>query len=115
MILVIGPMGAGKREYVKRQLGYSDVQIAAAELDGRPVLADAHLLVHEYALNELLPALLGKDVVICNEVGSGVVPAEPEERDWREAAGRLSCRLAKEAQAVVRVYYGIATVLKGRI
>ena len=31
-------------------------------------------------------------VLIYPEVGSGVVPLDPEERAWREAVGRVGCR-----------------------
>ena len=52
-------------------------------------------------------------VVIACELGSGVVPIEPELRAWREAAGRLSCLLARRADVVVRICCGLPQVLKG--
>lgn len=62
----------------------------------------------------LLPALRGK-VVICDEVGCGIVPLDPQERAWREAVGRLCCALAEEADLVVRVWAGLPQVLKGSL
>ena len=53
--------------------------------------------------------------MIATEVGGGVVPVDPAERAAREAAGRLSCLLAQRAEAVVRVFCGIPTVLKGTL
>jgi len=61
---------------------------------------------------DLFAALLAKEVITCDEVGSGVIPATREERDAREATGRLACRLAAKAERVVRIIAGIPVVLK---
>jgi len=52
-------------------------------------------------------------VVVCDEVGSGVIPLEKRDREAREATGRLCVLLAREAERVVRVVAGIPVVLKG--
>ena len=64
---------------------------------------------------ELYDALADKEVVICNEVGSGVIPVERNVRLGREAAGRLCVLLAQKAEAVVRMVCGIPTIIKGQI
>ena len=51
-------------------------------------------------------------LVITNELGSGVIPADPFDRQWREASGRAACDLAKYAAEVHRVVCGIGTVIK---
>ncbi|WP_434309106.1 bifunctional adenosylcobinamide kinase/adenosylcobinamide-phosphate guanylyltransferase [Hominifimenecus sp. rT4P-3] len=51
-------------------------------------------------------------VVVTREIGSGVVPMDAFDRRYRELAGRLSCRLAKEAGAVYRVACGLAQKIK---
>ena len=51
--------------------------------------------------------------MITNELGSGVIPADPFDRQWREASGRAACDLAKYAAQVHRVVCGIGTVIKG--
>ena len=51
-------------------------------------------------------------IVLCDEVGSGVVPIDREERIWRETVGRLCCRMAEEADEVYRVFCGIPMRLK---
>lgn len=50
--------------------------------------------------------------VICDEVGSGIVPADPFERELRERTGRICTDLATEAKRVHRVVCGIGTVIK---
>lgn len=114
MIFVIGGSSSGKREYVKKAFGFEDTDMADAVLDGRPVLYNLQSLVAAADGPEtaLIPALLEKAVVICNEVGGGVVPIYKSERVWREATGRLCCELAARAEKVVRVVCGIPTVIK---
>lgn len=51
-------------------------------------------------------------IVICDEVGCGVVPVDREERIWRETVGRLCCTLAQRAESVERVFCGLAQRLK---
>ena len=52
-------------------------------------------------------------VILCDEVGSGVVPLAEEDRTWRERVGRTCCALAERASCVVRIWCGIPMVLKG--
>jgi adenosylcobinamide kinase/adenosylcobinamide-phosphate guanylyltransferase len=115
VILVIGGLASGKRAYVTKEFGFSDAEMADAALDGRPVLYNLQELVSASldTVDTLLPALLGKKVVICNEVGSGVVPVDKTERAAREATGRLCVELADNAEKVVRLCCGLPTVIKG--
>ena len=55
------------------------------------------------------------DVVMATEIGGGIVPLEAEQRQAREAAGRLACLLAARADTVIEMFCGIATVLKGEM
>ena len=114
MLLVVGRLGAGKREFVKREFGYSDADIAVGMLDSRPVISDVQELLRTGDIDNerLFSALVLKDVVICNEVGCGVVPLDPAERAWRDAVGRLSVRLAARADKVVRICCGLPAVIK---
>ena len=63
----------------------------------------------------LLEALCQKELVLCREVGSGVVPLSAEERRWRESVGRLCVLLATRAEAVVRIVAGLPMALKGEL
>ncbi|MFR2157848.1 MAG: bifunctional adenosylcobinamide kinase/adenosylcobinamide-phosphate guanylyltransferase [Evtepia gabavorous] len=55
------------------------------------------------------------EVVIATEVGGGVVPVDPVQRQNREAAGRLACLLAQRADRVIRVFCGLPQALKGEL
>ena len=50
--------------------------------------------------------------MVCDEVGSGVIPLQREQREFREATGRLCIALAREASQVVRLVCGIPQVIK---
>lgn len=50
---------------------------------------------------------------ICTDTSRGVVPLEKEARQLRDTCGRLYQGLCNEAQAVIRVWYGIPQILKG--
>lgn len=115
MVLVVGGMAAGKLEYVMTRYGYSRQQVANGVLDDRPVLYNLQDMVcgDIDGCFTLLPQLAKKEIIICNEVGNGVIPVSGEDRHWREATGRLCIELARRADTVVRVVCGIPTVIKG--
>ena len=122
-VLLIGGRGQGKRDLATRLFRLRDEDF----LDG--AACDPASLPNAAALNklqlltrrmleqgqspaELLPALIGK-VVICDELGCGIVPVDRADEDWRESTGRLCCDLAAQAELVVRVTAGLPQVLKG--
>ncbi|NLW10534.1 MAG: hypothetical protein GX028_00775 [Clostridiaceae bacterium] len=51
-------------------------------------------------------------MIIIDDIGSGVVPLDYEDRLWRERCGRLYCQLTAEACTVQRVWAGIAQTIK---
>ena len=116
MVLILGGYGAGKRTDAK-SLGYTEAERSADPYADAPVL----IALEETVRNdperaaELLPLLKNKALVLCCEVGSGVIPLDPKDRAYREATGRLCCALAREATAVVRVVAGIPIALKGEL
>ncbi len=114
MILIVGGEGSGKRTFAK-SLGYSEEDMADGCLNGLPVVYHVERMVFSAPekIDSLFTELLKKEVVICDEVGSGVIPIDPGERIGREAVGRLCIRLAQEADRVVRMICGIPSVIKG--
>ena len=108
MIFVTGPLFSGKRDYILAALGWTEEDLARnAVWDVQDLAADAGDLA------ALVEELAQKPVVIATEVGGGVIPADPGERERREAAGRLACLLADRADAVVRACCGLPRALKG--
>ena len=109
MIFVTGPLFAGKEEYICGALGWSPEEFrkqAVRDVQELPLTGD---------LEDLADSLCRYAVVVATEVGGGVVPVDPEERERRERAGRLSCLLAQRAETVIRVQCGLPQLLKGKL
>lgn len=118
MILVTGGLAQGKLDWVLCRSGYTTEQTSRDPAAPVPILIGLEELVRETLEvggepESLLPALLGKEYVLCREVGCGIVPVDPLERRWREETGRLCCKLARQADGVVRLWWGIPQWLKG--
>ena len=108
MIFITGPLYSGKRAYACQMLG-----CGMEELADRAVWDVQGLAAGCESLEALAEELSRREVVIATEVGGGVVPVDAGERRAREAAGRLSCLLARRAERVVWVFCGLPMVLKG--
>ena len=51
-------------------------------------------------------------ILVTDEIGYGIVPIDPFEREYREETGRICCLLAEKSEEVWRVCCGIGTQLK---
>lgn len=51
-------------------------------------------------------------IIISDEIGNGIVPLDPDEREYREVYGRVMCRLTQYASRVTRIVCGICQVVK---
>ncbi len=124
MKLIVGGLFAGKWERL-RELGFAPEEIADCREVGletafeKPAVYRVNVLIRRMIeenrdLAELLTAVRTHPeiVIVCDEVGCGVVPADPLEREYREQVGRFCCEVAKLASSVERVWCGIVTELK---
>ena len=110
----------GKLQYALALFGLNRSEVS----DGR--LADGRIVYHlESAVRSLLEAGIDAEaavlsyadanpdrIFLCDEVGGGLVPADPFERAYRDAVGRICVKLAGKASRVHRVFCGIGTVIK---
>lgn len=111
MIFITGGRSQGKRAYAERTIGPAAECIYDYQDRVRALMAEG--IDPEAFTAQFLDA--HPDVVIVmDEVGSGIVPIEAEERAWREACGRCGCLIAARADAVVRLVCGIPVVIKGK-
>lgn len=119
-VLIIGGAHQGKRALAQRVFGLShgdiaDGQICTPETIGQTRAVDKlHCLTRRYPKTDFRALLRGK-IILCDEIGCGVVPADCADDAWREATGRLLCDIAAEADAVVRVLAGVPQVIKGEL
>ncbi len=125
MILIIGGAAQGKLDYALRfyQLTPSDVAHDFETARTKAIFYGLHYAVRAALSNGEDPkaamarviAVNPSVIVICDEVGGGVVPMDPEQRQWRESVGRLCCDLASEADQVLRIFCGLSMTLKGTV
>ena len=95
--LIVGGTRSGKKERLS-ELGFLDSEIsdgAACSLDkafSLPALYGLHMLVRRLMKSEADPVQVVRKglqegavrVVVCDEIGCGVIPMDRFERDWRE-------------------------------
>lgn len=122
MQLVIGGAHQGKLHWVLQQTGYTQNDVASTLLAAmqRPVLNALHEEVRKclqegISPQELVKGLLDRNpevIILCDEIGCGVVPVDAFERAWREETGRICCMLAEKAVRVDRIFCGLATCIK---
>ena len=63
-------------------------------------------------LTEKILGMNRKIIILCDEIGCGLVPVDAFEREYREAAGRVCVELAEHARRVDRVVCGIGMRMK---
>ena len=122
MELYIGGYAQNKLEYVKSL--YSDA-IQFKKID---IIDNLHLVIKEklaagmdseQIFDEIRARMVQTEergvklIVICDEIGNGIVPVDAFEREWREETGRILCKLAEKAERVVRIVMGLPQVIKG--
>jgi adenosylcobinamide kinase/adenosylcobinamide-phosphate guanylyltransferase len=125
MELFIGGFAQNKLEYVKSLHPQLEDQ---EESKNFRLINDLHLFARERLKSgkcqEEIAAEIEKIIddeeacgkkllIISDEIGSGLVPLEKDDRAWREVTGRLLCLLAKRAEKVTRIVCGIGQVIKG--
>ena len=120
MKLYIGGCCQGKAAYAAAQTGLTPVCCTPDQAFTAPAVNCLHLtlrqVVEEGGSGEAFArSLLERNpeaVVVCDEIGLGVVPLDPFERRWREETGRALCLLAAAAERVERITCGLGQRLK---
>lgn len=123
MRLILGGAHQGKLAYALAAYGFSPDQVAETFQGActAPVLCHLERVLRRALevgtdYQRELETVLRENpdvVILCDEVGCGVVPLDPAERRWREAVGRTCCDLARRAETVDRVFCGLPMRLKG--
>ena len=127
MKLVIGGTAQGKLEYVllkhdvQKNMVWDGVLPNDRELNGNIVIIN-HL--HQWIKNCMVSGGCPEDeimsfldcnedcIIICDELGNGIVPIDPFEREYRERTGRILVQLAMRAEEVERIICGIGQKIK---
>ncbi len=128
MELYIGGYAQGKLSYVLQQKGFSQEDVICGgdfvwkeeQLLEKKIFDDFELWVRREIekgekVEEKVEQLLKINptiIVVSNEVGNGVVPVEPLEREYRERLGRILCTLAQRADRMERILCGMGQRIK---
>ncbi len=129
MTLIIGGAYQGKTNYAASLLGIApeeipDGKVCAWEQVFSAAAVKRFQLLVKRALADgeggtaLARELCEKNpsaVVVCDEIGSGIIPMDKADREWREETGRACCALAEFSETVIRVSCGIPTAIKGEL
>lgn len=119
MYLYTGGAYQGKLALIRKLLPEDSIRFCQADspvlpLSGRAICGlhiwiRAALNANRSPLEEIRAALprLRETYILCDHLGSGIVPLQPEDRRWREETGRVLQLLAGEADEVVEVLAGI--------
>lgn len=105
MIFITGGKSQGKTEFAKTF--------------GLNVIDDLEKIIKKWLLNgddltQKIEDLLKEEncVIVCCEIGCGIVPMDKFDRIYRETTGRSACQIAKVATQVYRMNCGIAQRIK---
>lgn len=124
MKLVIGGYAQGKLKYVLCKYHLENPVICDG---GIPWVEDSAVVVnhfHNWIRSRILDRGCPEEevwlflercpdsIIISDEVGNGIVPADAFEREFRERTGRILVELAKKAEEVERVICGIGQKIK---
>lgn len=137
MVLIIGGAWQGKLAFARElarekktayepKTSYESCKVAESSTDSLEAVLDCEIIhgFHEYVRrllkeNKSVEAFIEEierqnpEVIITsNELGCGIVPTDRDDREWREASGRASVRLAGNSVRVYRLVCGIASRIK---
>ena len=127
MIMITGGAYQGKKAYAAERFGLSPEEMIDGAACEYTELINARCV---YNYHEFIKKLLknGEDavqyttelcdnnsglIVIMDEIGSGIIPLDREERSWREVTGRCGCIIAERSDEVIRMICGIPEMIKG--
>lgn len=126
MKFIVGGAFQGKLDYAAKEYKVNKCDIIKGEeltenmnVEGK-CLTEYHLFIKKMLLENKDPLSITEqiieknpNIIIMNEIGSGIIPMEKQDRIWREQVGRVGCYLAENAETMERVICGIAVKLKG--
>jgi len=126
MKLVIGGAFQGKLDFARKQFRQEDGWVDGCTCGKEELFACKGIFhFHEYvkrllreekAADKIAEELIRNNpdcIIVTNELGSGIVPVDAFDREYRETTGRICTKLAAYADEVYRVICGNGQVIKG--
>lgn len=127
MKLIIGGTAQGKLEYVLLKYDVQKNMVWDGVLPNDRKLNKNIVIInhfHQWAKSRMVSGGCPEDeimsfldcnedcIIICDEIGNGIVPLDPFEREYRERIGRILVQLAMRAEEVERIICGIGQKIK---
>ena len=127
MKLIIGGYAQGKLDYVLSKYHLTENAVWDGALPRNAALQDKPIIVnhfHQWVKQRILDGGCPEEemisflddyencIIICDEIGNGIVLIDKFEREYRERVGRILIELAKRAEEVERVLCGIGQKIK---
>lgn len=127
MKLIIGGTAQGKLEYVLLKYDLQKNMVWDGVLPNDAERKDKFVIInhfHQWVKSRMIGGGCPEDevmsfldrngdcIIICDEIGNGIVPIDPFEREYRERTGRILVRLAERAEEVERIICGIGQKIK---
>lgn len=114
MIFVTGGGYSGKRDFVAETLGYERGGFTSSLYGDASVFYGLESCTLEALAEEerVFSYLLEREVVICQELGCGLLSMDREVRRQQEIVARICCGLSRKATAVYRVQVGLGMKMK---
>lgn len=126
MIVITGGACQGKLEYAKERFAFTEADIEYCTVENglsfkKSCIYNLHLYIlgairkGEDPIEIISKALsqLEDKILICDDICSGVVPIERENRLWRDNTGKIMQILCRNAVEVVRLFCGLPEKIKG--
>lgn len=124
MILIYGGSYNGKTDFAIKKYNLKSEDIfycnsSELEFSCRSIVG-LHIFIKHCVLNNISALDVIKNnldnikdkIIICDEIGSGIVPLKSEDRLWREECGKVLQFLSKNCNTVYRIFFGLEEVLK---
>ena len=124
MVLIFGGACQGKTAFARERFSVEEGEICFCTREEEPDWSKPVLCgLEQYLLGclqrgenpentPLEGEKMADKILICQEIGSGIVPIDPLMRRWREETGRALQRLARRSSQVWRVFCGIPQRIK---
>lgn len=126
MILVVGGAYQGKTKYTMEEYGilrsevYDCKTSAEHDFTGYKCVCNYQCEIMRNIKDNTDPVKAAEElvedypniIIIMDEVGSGIIPVNKNERHWREQVGKVGCYFAERAEKVIRVVCGCAVRIK---
>lgn len=126
MILIIGGQAQGKLNYALKISGlkednvYNKYNFEPEIIKEKRIINNFHLIIRYIMENNkdynficnFISSLNKNTIIICNEIGCGIVPIDKFERNYREVTGKICIYIAEISEKVIRINCGIPSIIK---